>query len=297
MRSAILEKQNKDLRVRLENQAAKFEMKAAQYEEEILELKEIMGTMPNQVSMLQAYILEREAMIDALKLEILDLKGKLSNQLKISEKLGLIINKLKARLKKNSSTSDKPPSSDAFVKPKTQSMREKSGKQPGGQFGHEGHGPKLFEEPTRIIEKKPCSCGKCGSDIDVCDDYIRRQVVDFDISVNVIEERVYSATCPNCGNTETETFDDEFKGPMQYGVSIKSLIAMLNAYGCVADLKSAEILNSISGGLLNMSAGTVVNIRKALSEKLDDTIDAIREALILSGSLTLMKAVCVLMVS
>ena len=44
---------------------------------------------------------------------------------------------LRAQLNKNSSNSSKPPSSDAFNK-KTHSLRESSGKKPGGQPGHKG---------------------------------------------------------------------------------------------------------------------------------------------------------------
>jgi transposase len=169
-----------------------------------------------------------------------------------------------------------------FVKPKPQSTREKSGKKPGGQPGHKGHGPVLFDEPTTIIEKKPCACGNCGKDVAVGEKYARRQVVDIDIVLNITEERVFTGVCPNCGNIETGQFDDCFKGPLQYGVNAKSFIALLNTYGCVADLKTAEIINSISGGAINISAGTVVNYRRELSNKLEDVINSIRESLILS---------------
>lgn len=43
---------------------------------------------------------------------------------------------LRARVSQNSLNSSKPPSSDPFVKPK--SLREKTGRKPGGQHGHKG---------------------------------------------------------------------------------------------------------------------------------------------------------------
>ncbi len=46
------------------------------------------------------------------------------------------VEELQQRVHKNSSNSNKPPSSDSFVKPK--SRRKKSGKKPGGQKGREG---------------------------------------------------------------------------------------------------------------------------------------------------------------
>jgi transposase len=280
VRKEIIENQNKDLRVRLQNQAGKFELKANQYEEEIKALKKENGT----IKMLQGYIAECEAEIDALKKENTGLKEENIKLAEINEKQGYVIDQLKARAGKDSSTSDKPPSTNVFVKVKPCSLREKSGQKVGGQPGHVGHGPKLSDVPTVIIEKKPCTCGNCGRSVDVKADmgYARRQVVDFDIVLNITEERVFSGTCPSCGKIETAVFSEAFKGPVQYGVNMKSFITLLNSYGCVPDSKTAEIINSISEGVINMSTGTVVNIRRDLSEKLTGIINFIREELILA---------------
>jgi hypothetical protein len=62
------------------------------------------------------------------------------------------IAELEARLNQNSQNNSKPPSSDGLAKPATKSLRGKSGKQPGGQIGHKGHGLKIDREPDEIIE-------------------------------------------------------------------------------------------------------------------------------------------------
>ena len=57
---------------------------------------------------------------------------------------------LKARINKDSGNSGKPPSSNGFKKP--QNSREKSERRPGGQLGHKGHPPKLYENPDEVID-------------------------------------------------------------------------------------------------------------------------------------------------
>jgi transposase len=67
---------------------------------------------------------------------------------------------LKARLDKNSRNSNKPPSTDEFIKPKSQ--RKKSGKKTGGQKGHKGRTLKMSETPDEIIIHRPEGCRGCG---------------------------------------------------------------------------------------------------------------------------------------
>ena len=71
---------------------------------------------------------------------------------------------LREQLGRNSQNSSQPPSSDApnaTPRPK----QAESGRQPGGQPGHPGHGRKLVpvEQVQHVIDLKPTECHDCGA--------------------------------------------------------------------------------------------------------------------------------------
>jgi transposase len=92
---------------------------------------------------------------------------------------------LERRLGLNSSNSGKPPSSDGLNKPKrekrTRSLREASGKPPGGQKGHKGETLRQVAEPDRTVDHVPGTCAGCGSALtaELSSGYSARQVFDL----------------------------------------------------------------------------------------------------------------------
>ena len=74
------------------------------------------------------------------------------------------IAELERRLGQNSSNSGKPPSSDGLRKPpRVSSLRERSGKKPGGQKGHAGETLCRTETPDAVIDHYPPACAGCGA--------------------------------------------------------------------------------------------------------------------------------------
>ena len=70
---------------------------------------------------------------------------------------------LERRLGLDSSNSGKPPSSDGLKKPsRTTSLREPSGRKPGGQKGHPGTTLRRTEHPDAIVDHLPRVCAHCG---------------------------------------------------------------------------------------------------------------------------------------
>src|SRR3974377_1028420 len=77
------------------------------------------------------------------------------------------IAELERRLGLNSSNSGKPPSSDGLKKPaRVSSLRERSGKKPGGQKGHKGETLRQVTDPNEGVNHYPPACSMCGVGLD-----------------------------------------------------------------------------------------------------------------------------------
>jgi len=86
---------------------------------------------------------------DLEKLSKDELIGIILNQQDQLLELSVKLAEFEVRLNMNSTNSSKPPSSDQWKKP--QSERKKSGKKPGGQPGHKGHGLNLIVSQTKLL--------------------------------------------------------------------------------------------------------------------------------------------------
>ena len=82
------------------------------------------------------------ALIAALRAENASLKARIAE---LERRLGL-----------DSSNSGKPPSSDGLKKPaRVNSLRERSGKKPGGQKGHKGETLRQVADPDEVDRSLP----------------------------------------------------------------------------------------------------------------------------------------------
>lgn len=219
--------------------------------------------VPLNPNVFAALPLEAQAYIQGLEKHVVWL---MTEVYRLSEK----IQELEARLAKNSSNSSKPPSSDGLgKKPKTSSLRGKSGKKPGGQPGHTGRTLERVLDPDYIEIHSPDSCENCQNNLSdgTVVDVEKRQVFDLpQVEVEVTEYQVESKLCPCCGHKNKGKFPDNVRAPVQYGERVRALAAYFEHQHLIPFERLTQIFEDIFG--ISLSPGTCVNADKKLFNNL-----------------------------
>jgi len=178
---------------------------------------------------------------------------------------------------KNSRNSSIPPSHDYSRPPKTRSLREPSGKKPGGQPGHEGTTLEMVEKPDEIIEHIPQFCTCCGRDISQIHAELvesRQEIVLPVIQPIYVEHQAFQRTC-TCGNTVVADFPDGITPGISYGHNVESLAAYMNARQFVPFHRLAEMFRYVFN--TPISEGALVNAINRVAEKAIPAYELIRK--------------------
>jgi len=165
---------------------------------------------------------------------------------------------------KDSSNSSLPPSTD---KNKKYPEREKSGKKPGGQFGHKGYTRMFSETPDEIVELYPETCQCCGNDQFIKTGNIldKRQLIDIPpITAHVIEYQQKAGICSKCGHRNLGKFPVNSK--IQFGDRIRALIGYFHVMNHLSYERLKKTFNDIFS--IDISKGTIDNKIKELEIKL-----------------------------
>jgi transposase len=139
------------------------------------------------------------------------------------------VRRLKDSAAQNSSNSSRPPSTDR-EKPAPKSLREKSGRKPGGQPGHPGSTLAFCDHPEEVKVHPLEECSRCGEDLSKlpAEDYEARQVYDLpELKLKCTEHRGQIKDCPCCHCQCTARFPEDVTAPVQYGKNFRSLLVYL----------------------------------------------------------------------
>ncbi len=159
------------------------------------------------------------------------------------------VQELEARLGMNSANSSKPPSSDGYGKPNPKTLREKSGRKPGGQAGHAGTNLRQVSEPDTVEVHWPqyCTCGCCLDGVAV-DHVERRQVFELPKKLlEVIEHQMAARKCPGCGRMVRAVAPPEAPGSVQYGPRFRALLVYLRDYQLLPYQRLTELCRDLLG--------------------------------------------------
>lgn len=183
-----------------------------------------------------------------------------------------------ATVLKNSQNSSLPPSRDPCKR--TKSLREKSGRKPGGQVGHKGASSEMVEKPDHLVIHAPESCQLCGSSLNEAEveGSERRQVHDLPPQkVEVTEHQAQTKVCARCGVKNKARFPAGVKAPVQYGQRVRTVAAYLLGYQLLPYERCAEAM----GDLFNcqLSAGTLATIFTEGAREMGEPLLLIKEGL------------------
>jgi transposase len=189
------------------------------------------------------------------------------------------ISELERRLGLNSSNSGKPPSSDGLRKPaRVSSLRERSGKKPGGQKGHKGETLRQVADPNEVVNHYPPACSMCGVGLDPKTSlgHSARQVFDLPQpqSLVVTEHRAHDCECSVCGAKTRALFPDGVNAPVQYGARITAFVIYLLHYQLLPESRLATLMADLFG--VKVAAATIARMSRTCAERLQVFVETVR---------------------
>jgi transposase len=195
------------------------------------------------------------------------------------------VEKLERQLAKNSGNSSRPPSSDPPRRAPGRG-KDRSGRKPGGQPGHEGHGRPLLPAwaVDELIDHWPtsCDCGHVFSESDrvAAGEPARHQVEELPvIAVMVTEHRCQRVRCPECGARRTGQAPRQVTAS-HLGPRLQAAIATLSVRNRLSRRDAVELTEELFQARL--SSGTVdavlSRVAGALAQPHQDLLHAVRSS-------------------
>ena len=158
--------------------------------------------------------------------------------------------RMKRILNNDSDNSSLPPSSGGTSKPaNTYNGRKKTRQKQGAQKGHKGNNLSKKDIEKKIADGKiTCNEVKIGNP---SNKFVTRYRLDMKVTLEATKYTIYADSNGKFNVPKDLTAD------VTYGSTIGAICAYLYSEGVVAVDRIADFINSISGNLLNISAGTV----------------------------------------
>ncbi|SDB67464.1 transposase [Butyrivibrio sp. INlla16] len=208
---------------------------------------------------------QRDSALDAKK----ELRLKLYEALtELEEEKGKNMH-LKAQLNRDYENSSKP-SSQSVNHKKITNNREKTGRKPGGQPGHKGHGRKKQELTQPVIYLPAPQEVLDDPDFKKTGKIIKKQVIGIRLCMDVREYWADVYYNSQTGERRHAEFPDGVNDDVNYDGTVKAFLYLLNNSSNVSIDNAKDFLSSLTKGRLNISKGMVSNLNKQFSEATEE---------------------------
>jgi transposase len=195
-----------------------------------------------------------------------ELAARLAEAYRLIAELTARVDQLERQVRRDSSTSSRPPSSDSPYKkkePRDRSLRERGKRRPGKQPGEPGTTMRLVDDPDERFEFPPAECRGCGAGLagEEVAAQRRHQVTDIEPAPapKVTEYVAQAKECPCCGTVTEGELPAHVRARASYGPEASAQAANLTAGHYIPVYRATLLLCQLAG--LRVSAGWMAGIR------------------------------------
>ena len=189
------------------------------------------------------------------------------------------VQELEARLARNSGNSSRPPSSDPPGSPPP-APPKRTGRQRGGQPGHEKHSRPLVsrERVNRTIKVKPETCRRCGDALAGDDpEPFRHQVAEVPKVIGTVDEyQLHALFCPKCG-ISTRALLPPGVPTGNFGPRLQAMVSVCSGAYRMSKRQIEELIEDFFG--VPVSLGSIANLEQATSDAVAAPVAEVARAL------------------
>jgi transposase len=195
------------------------------------------------------------------------LEARITELMAIIEAQAARIAKLEEQVRRSSRNSSKPPSSDGPAAP-PRPKKPPTGRKPGGQPGHEGHGRELApsDKAAKIVSCIPERCEQCNKRLHGRDADPPHQVFDLPkLEPSFAEYQLHALGC-SCGHVTRAKLPPEVpRGAFGHG--IVAVVAVLMGIYRLSKRMVPDLMFDLFG--LHMSVGAVIGCQHIASQAIE----------------------------
>lgn len=180
--------------------------------------------------------------------------------------------KLRAQMNRDYENSSIP-SSKTIKKKNISNSREKTGRKPGGQPGHKGHGRKK-QTPTRpVVLLTPPQEVLEDPDFKKTSKSMKKQMVSIRLVMEVTEYHADVYYNSKTGERIHAPFPSGVVDDVNYDGNLKAFLFLLNNDCCTSIDKCRKFLYDLTEGKLNISKGMISRLVKEFAKKSEKEIE------------------------